>query len=158
MSSSPEMAARRTALLTGLALTGFAANSLLCRAALGAHAIDAPSFTAVRLASGALVLALVARIARPRPADSTGPRASAPGERPAAMAARGGALFVYAAAFSFAYLRLGAGTGALVLFATVQATMIGWSALRGTRPTAIETAGLAVALAGLVVLVRPGLA
>src|SRR5205814_10116472 len=109
-----------------------------------------PTFTAVRLASGAIVLAVLAAAA---------PRARERQREPSgSIAARGCALFVYAAAFSFAYLRLGAGTGALVLFGTVQAAMIGWSALRGTRPSATEAIGLAVALAGLVLLVRPGLA
>lgn len=131
----------RTILLTALALVGFAANSLLCRLALADRAIDAASFTAIRLASGALVLVA---IARPRAALHAGSAASA------------AALFAYAAPFSFAYLRLGAGLGALVLFGAVQAAMIGWAVARGERPGALVWLGLALALAGLVGLAAPG--
>lgn len=125
--------------LVGLALVGFAANSLLCRAALGAHLIDAASFTAIRIAAGALVLMLLAK-----------------GER-AGNWRSAAALFAYAAAFSFAYLRLVTATGALILFATVQATMISVGVARGERPRWLEWLGFAVAIAGLVVLVLPGL-
>ena len=124
------------------ALIGFAANSLLCRAALGARSIDAASFTAIRIASGALVLLLLAGRAAPRT-----------GSWPSAAA-----LFAYAAAFSFAYLRLTAATGALILFALVQATMIGVGIWRGERPRALEWLGLALAAGGLVALTLPGLA
>lgn len=132
---------------TALALLGFAGNSLLCRRALDSGAIDAWSFTAVRLGSGALVLWLLAR--------SRGTRATA------GAAGRGSlvsafALWAYAAAFSLAYLRLGAAIGALVLFTAVQATMIGWSVAQGARPSVRELAGFALAFAGLVVLTRPG--
>ena len=124
------------------ALVGFAANSLLCRAALGARSIDAASFTAIRIASGALVLLVLA-----------GRRAPRTGSWPSAAA-----LFAYAAAFSFAYLRLTAATGALILFALVQATMIGVGIWRGERPRALEWLGLALAAGGLVALTLPGLA
>ncbi len=124
------------------ALCGFAANSLLCRAALGALAIDAASFTAIRLAAGAAVLAILAR----------------GGARGTGSWASGGALFLYAAAFSFAYLRLTTATGALILFGLVQITMIGSGVARGERPRAIEWLGIAVALGGLVALTLPGLA
>ena len=134
----------RTVLTTAAALIGFAANSLLCRAALGAGAIDAWSFTALRLGSGALTLFALARIAGGAGARGAGSSASAL------------ALWGYAAAFSLAYLRLGAAVGALVLFASVQATMIGWSAFRGARPSARELRGLALAFAGLLVLTLPG--
>jgi drug/metabolite transporter (DMT)-like permease len=133
------VSARRTATLAALAIVGFAANSLLCRAALGARAIDAAGFTAIRLASGAVVLWALAR--RPRGGGSW---------------ASAAALAAYAVAFSIAYLRLPAGIGALVLFACVQATMIGWGVKKGERPGAAEWGGLAVAAAGLVVLARPG--
>jgi drug/metabolite transporter (DMT)-like permease len=134
----------RVVLATIAALIGFAANSLLCRAALGTGAIDAWSFTALRLGSGAVVLVVLARLAGPG-------RASGAGSFPSALA-----LWGYAAAFSLAYLRIGAAVGALVLFASVQATMIGWSAYRGTRPSARELRGLSIALAGLMVLTLPG--
>lgn len=142
--SSTESAApplRRTILLTALALVGFAGNSLLCRLALAAHAIDAASFTAIRLASGALVLIV---LARPRAVVRTGSAASA------------AALFCYAAPFSYAYLRLGAGLGALVLFGAVQATMLGWAVVRGERPGPLVWLGLLLALVGLVGLAAPG--
>jgi len=128
----------RTALLAALALCGFAANSLLCRAALRGEAIDAWSFTAVRLASGALVLGLFARTWR------EGSWASAL------------ALVAYAGLFSLAYLLIPAGVGALVLFGAVQATMIGWSVRAGRRPRPLEWCGLVLALGGLAYLTLPG--
>jgi len=128
----------RTALLASLALLGFAANSLLCRAALRDGTIDAWSFTAVRLASGALVLGLLARTWR------DGSSASAL------------ALVAYAGLFSLAYLLIPAGVGALVLFSAVQATMIGGSIRAGRRPRWIEWCGMALALGGLAYLTLPG--
>jgi drug/metabolite transporter (DMT)-like permease len=134
----------RTALLTAAALACFAANSLLCRLALAERAIDPAGFTGLRLASGALVLALLALARR--------------GERPAAGWSwlSAAALFAYAAPFSYAYVSLGAAVGALVLFAVVQATMIGWGVARGERPGWLVWLGLVVALAGLVGLAAPG--
>ena len=184
----------RTAIATVLALIGFAANSVLCRKALGSHAIDAWSFTCIRLGGGALALFLIVRLraaaamrsanrdANPvRRADRDAPsmrradldapsvryadrdarsNTSSSGDR-SAPAARGSwasafALFAYAGAFSLAYLRLGAGVGALVLFACVQATMIGCGIVRGERPSRVEWSGIAIALAGLVLLTLPG--
>ncbi|HET8646559.1 MAG TPA: EamA family transporter, partial [Vicinamibacteria bacterium] len=133
----------RTAALAAAAMCAFAANSLLCRAALGARAIDPASFTALRIVSGALVLALAA---------SRGGHPPTP--RPWAL---GAALFGYALAFSLAYTRIPAAVGALALFGTVQAAMIGWGAIAGHAPTAREGAGLLLALAGLVGLTLPGL-
>ncbi len=130
-----------------MALLAFAGNSLLCRLALRHTAIDAASFTLIRLVAGALCLWLIARW-------RDGPRASAQGQAgnwPSAMA-----LFVYAAAFSFAYASLSAGTGALLLFGAVQASMIAWGLHQGERLRGVQTAGWAVALAGLVGLVLPG--
>ena len=140
----------RTAALTLTALTGFAANSLLCRMALGAATIDAASFTAVRLLSGALVLALLVRLS---PAARAAGRAA--GRSNSLLAAL--ALFAYALAFSFAYLRLTTGTGALILFAAVQLTMLGVSVVRGDRPSAPQWLGIALSLGGLVALTLPGL-
>jgi drug/metabolite transporter (DMT)-like permease len=68
------------------------------------------------------------------------------------------ALFAYAIAFSLAYRRIPAGVGALLLFAAVQITMIAAGLRGGERPRAPEWTGLALSLAGLVVLARPGLA
>ncbi|WP_083685723.1 DMT family transporter [Massilia putida] len=129
-------------------MAAFAANSLLCRAALSdtlraAH-IDPASFGAIRVTSGALVLACAMRL-RSRPA-------AAPDWRAAVM------LFAYVAAFSFAYLTLPAGTGALILFGAVQLTMFAAGLARGERFALAGWAGLALAAAGLVVLVLPGVA
>jgi drug/metabolite transporter (DMT)-like permease len=133
----------RTATLTAASLACFAANSLLCRAALGPRLVDPATFTSVRLVSGAAALAVLLALARrARPAGGTFGSALA--------------LFLYAAAFSLAYVRIGAGVGALLLFAAVQATMVGWSALRGERPRRLQAIGLAVALAGLAWLAAPG--
>ena len=126
-------------------MTAFAANSVLARAALGATVIDPASYTLIRLVSGAAALAVIAAMGGSR------------------MEPRGGnwtaaaALFGYAAAFSFAYVRLPAGTGALVLFASVQAAMIGWGLWRGDRPSLYEWGGLAVAFSAFVWLVSPGI-
>ncbi|MEP6866019.1 MAG: DMT family transporter [Deltaproteobacteria bacterium] len=134
----------RTALFAAAAMLGFAANSLLGRAALRTDQIDATSFTAIRLATGALVLALLVagRRDRLRGAGSWG----------SAIALAG-----YAVAFTFAYRVLPAGTGALVLFGAVQLTMIVGGLLRGERPTLLQWIGWTCALAGLVVITAPGL-
>ncbi|MDO8771953.1 MAG: DMT family transporter [Burkholderiaceae bacterium] len=127
--------------LTGLAMFAFAGNSLLCRLALRSTSIDATSFTAIRIASGALVLWLVMRR---RGTTPTGSWASAV------------ALLVYAAAFSLAYVSLPAATGALLLFGAVQLTMLGAGLLRGERHSARQSAGLALAIGGLIALFLPG--
>ena len=128
-----------------LALVAFASNSLLCRRALGTGAIDPGAFTLIRLLSGALTLALLV------PGQKTESRA---GELAPWVGAS--ALFLYAASFSFAYVRLPAGVGALVLFAATQATMIGWGIHRGDRPGGRESLGIVVALGGLIGLAAPG--
>jgi drug/metabolite transporter (DMT)-like permease len=133
-----------TVALTVLALVAFAANSILNRMALAGHSVDAASFTAIRLVSGALVLVALVR-AR---AGDFGPLRGRGARGPLA-------LFAYAAPFSFAYLRLGAAVGALVLFASVQLTMIGWALARGERPTPRVWLGLALAAGGLGALMLP---
>ncbi|PPQ39695.1 EamA-like transporter family protein [Rhodoblastus acidophilus] len=131
--------------LTALAMVAFAANSLLCRAALAAGAMDAASFTFVRLASGAAMLWLLLAL--------SGKLRAAQGSWRAAFA-----LFAYAAGFSLAYRGLPAGTGALLLFGAVQATMIGAGLWRGERFTRWQTLGFLLALAGLIWLLAPGAA
>lgn len=132
-------------LVTTLALVAFAANSLLCRLALGTHGIDAASFTSVRIASGALLLVLLQRwSATAQPSPRAGWRAA-------------GLLFTYAGCFSFAYGSLATGTGALILFGCVQVTMLLAALAAGERLTAVAWVGLGVAAAGLCVLVFPGL-
>jgi drug/metabolite transporter (DMT)-like permease len=135
----------RTAGLAAAAMMAFALNSLLCRGALGARSIDALTFTTVRLASGAFVLALLVRGRSRASAGFTAWRL-------------GAALFAYALGFSLAYTRITAGVGALLLFGAVQVTMIGRGILAGERPSAREWLGLGIALAGLVGLTLPGLA
>lgn len=139
----------RVSALTAAALVSFALNSLLCRAALGPGLIDAMSFTLARLGSGALVLFLIARSSRP--AAPLPPPVS--GMRVAGSAL---ALFLYALPFSLAYLRIPAGTGAFVVFCCVQITMIGWDLATGGRLRPGEVLGLALAVAGLAWLTRPG--
>jgi drug/metabolite transporter (DMT)-like permease len=130
------------------ALAGFSANSLLTRAAVGPQLVDAVTFTSLRLLAGALVLGALHAL-------STGERsASAAAQAPPWAGAA--ALAGYAYAFAFAYTRIDAGTGALLLFGAVQMTMTGWGIGRGERPRAAEWLGLGVALAGLIVLTRPG--
>lgn len=133
----------RVVLLTVAALTGFAANSLLCRAALEGGRIDPAGFTLVRLASGAVVLSTLARLTPRSPIRE--------GSWKGAIA-----LAAYAIAFSLAYVRLTTGTGALILFGFVQLTMMVSGLARGERPRALEWAGLLLALAGLAALVAPG--
>ena len=133
-----------TALLTALALVAFAANSILTRMALGAGAMDAATFTTVRIVAGAAVLATIVRV-QGGPSPLRGGR-SLVGPL---------ALFAYAAPFSFAYVRIGAAAGALLLFGAVQTTMIGWGIAKGERPGLRAWAGIALALAGLAWLTLP---
>jgi drug/metabolite transporter (DMT)-like permease len=135
----------RGAVYTAFALIAFAANSVLCRLALGPGAIDAASFTTIRLVSGALVLLIV------NAAGKTGAAADRGNWTSAFM------LFLYAATFSFAYISLNTGTGALILFAAVQATMIIFAVCKGERLGLMGSLGLFAALAGLTYLVFPGL-
>lgn len=139
------MSFTRVAILTTLAMSAFAGNSLLCRLALEHTRIDAASFTMIRLAAGAIVLLLVVR--------TRGGGASGGGNWRSAWA-----LFAYAASFSFAYVSLPAATGALLLFGAVQATMIGHGLWAGERLRGLQLVGLVLALGGLVGLLLPGLA
>ncbi len=124
-------------------MASFAANSVLARAALHAGHADALTFTAVRLAAGAAVLGSLVALQRRHLAGD---------------AVSAACLLVYAAAFSAAYLALPTGTGALVLFGSVQITMVGWAVARGERLRGLQVLGLAAAFGGLVVLVAPGVA
>lgn len=125
-------------------MVAFAANSLLCRFALGQELIDPASFTSIRVASGALVLSGLVAL-----------RSSASAEWRFDWRAVG-ALFGYMVFFSFAYLSLGAGTGALILFGSVQLTMFASALRAGEYFPPISWMGLSVAIAGLVYLVSPG--
>lgn len=140
--AAPAQASFRTASLAALAMVAFAANSILCRLALATASIDPAMFTLVRILSGAAVLWLVTRATGRRIGGSWGGAT---------------ALLVYAAGFSFAYVALTAATGALILFGAVQATMIASGLAAGERLGALQWAGLAAAVAGLVMLLIPGL-
>ena len=126
-------------------MLAFAANSLLCRLALGHRLIDAATFTTVRVISGAATLSLIVLLRR-RPHDY-----SAVNWRSAAM------LFTYMTFFSFAYLSLSAGTGALVLFGAVQLTMFIIALREGEHFSLLSWTGLMAAILGLIYLVSPGL-
>lgn len=135
-----------TVLFTSIALVAFAANSILCRQALAPKAIDAASFTTLRVAAGALTLVLIHRVRAGRLPGLRRPRSNG---SPLA-------LFLYAACFSFAYVSLPAGTGALILFGAVQITMMVAALMSKERPTKLQWLGYATALAGMVHLVAPG--
>jgi drug/metabolite transporter (DMT)-like permease len=134
----------RLILITTLAMLAFAANSLLCRVALRDTTIDAASFTAIRLASGAAVLALIVRARHGRPMEAGSWAAAA-------------CLFGYAAFFSFAYRQLSAATGAILLFGAVQTAMLSWGLVLGERLRRLQIAGLLLAVGGLVYMLLPGL-
>ena len=135
----------RVMLFTVLAMLAFAGNSLLCRMALKTTTIDAASFTTIRLVAAAVTLwVLLSIFAKSQ---------SILGNWPSALA-----LFIYAAGFSFAYINLTAATGALLLFGAVQISMISVGIWRGERFSRLQMTGLFLAVAGLIVLVLPGLA
>ena len=134
----------RTALLTAAAMLGFAANSLLCRAALRGGTVDPASFTAIRLCTGACVLVAIV--------TARGASVRREGTWTSALV-----LAVYAIAFSYAYMRIGASAGALILFGSVQLTMIIGGLLRGERPSPLQWLGWLVAVSGLVTINAPGL-
>lgn len=133
-------------LLTAFVLICFAFNSILCRLALHTGEADAAGFTVIRLVSGAAVLAIIYFFFGDKSAEVK----------------RGNwfsafFLFAYAICFSFAYINLTTATGALLLFGSVQMTMIIFALINGERPRILEWLGLIFALGGLIYLVFPGL-
>ncbi|MEE9368600.1 MAG: DMT family transporter [Pontiella sp.] len=136
-----------TFFLTAISLIAFAANSLLCRMALGDNLIDPISFTTLRLASGALMLLIVSqrRTNAARPVKAKGSWKSAL------------ALFAYACAFSLGYKSVTAGMGTLILVGSVQITMIGWAVASGEKLSFLKWLGSAISMSGLVYLVLPGI-
>lgn len=168
------MALLHTSFLTTLALIAFAGNSVLCRLALEDQLIDAGSFTAVRLISGAVVLMVLVAITllyahkkahtqAPKNAQSQPQNQRA--KTPLAILSNAlsyghwaGALwlFIYAAGFSYAYIVLGAGMGALILFGSVQITLVVASLMAGQALRKRQWLGLAIAFAGFITLVMPG--
>ena len=139
------MALIKLVLLAVLAMTAFAANSLLCRMALVETDIDPASFTFWRLTSGALMLILLVVMRNQKPLQE--------GNMASAIA-----LFVYAAGFSFAYISMTTGAGALLLFGAVQVTMISWGLFKGERMSALQWGGFLLALIGLILLLLPNAA
>ncbi|MEJ2442817.1 MAG: DMT family transporter [Exilibacterium sp.] len=136
----------KTILFTILALLAFAGNSILCRLALGENAIDAVSFTWIRLLSGIIFLVVILKIVQPK-----GTTVSKGSWKASFM------LFLYAISFSFAYISLETGMGALILFSAVQITIIMAGLLSGNKLHYIEWLGAIVAFSGFVYLVTPGL-
>lgn len=139
----------RLVILTSIAMLAFAANSVLARLALSKGDIDPLAYTGIRLIAGAFVLAAI-----------MGWR-SRKGHKKAYVRAGSWwgalALLSYAAMFSIAYVMVGAGPGALILFASVQFAMLGWAIVKGDRPVLLEWLGIGVAFGALVYLVAPGL-
>lgn len=142
----------RIALLTATAMAAFAANSVLNRIALAEGAADALTYTGIRLASGAVTLTLILALRGAGPQQGLVQSGRLGGSMGGALALLG-----YAVAFSLAYLELEAGTGALLLFASVQIGMLGWAIAKGDRPGALEWAGVLIAVGFLAFLLRPGL-
>ena len=134
----------KTIILTSLALIAFAANSVLCRLALGNEAIDASSFTVIRLLSGTIVLLIILSTTR----NTTGTTSKG-------SWAAGFMLFLYATTFSYAYISLDTATGALILFGSVQITMILLSLISGARLHITEWAGVVIAFIGFIYLILP---
>lgn len=132
----------RLFLITTLVMVAFAANSVLGRLGLVGTDIGAGSFALIRLISGAFILLLICRLQSRRVTGSW---------------AGGGALLAYATLFSYAYIALSAGMGAIILFAMVQLTMLGWGMVQGERLSPLQWTGFVIAIAALVWLVSPGL-
>ncbi|MEP1444194.1 MAG: DMT family transporter [Hyphomicrobiales bacterium] len=141
----------KTVILSIITMTAFALNSVFGRLALSVDAIDPASYTTIRLASGAIMLFLLVALRGGFKKDLS-PPPFVSGTGVSAIA-----LFVYAAFFSFAYITLDTGVGALILFACVQATMIGWGLFTGERPSIQAWIGIVLAIGGFVYLVSPGL-
>lgn len=139
----------RIALLTAIAMVAFATNSVLARLALSGGAIDPLAFTGIRLAAGAAVLALILFF---RAGPERRPALAGMGTWPGAAS-----LMLYAITFSIAYVLVGAGPGALILFASVQISMVAWAVVKGDRPASLEWLGMGIAIAALAYLVSPGL-
>jgi drug/metabolite transporter (DMT)-like permease len=136
----------KTITFCSLAMIAFAANSVLCRMALKGTSISPLEFTAVRLIAGCLILLpiLLWNKKHLQVSPITSLKLAIP-------------LFTYALFFSLAYINMGAGVGALILFAAVQITMIGISIAVGNRLNKMEWCGFVLAFAGLIYLLLPGL-
>lgn len=136
--------------LVALAMLAFAGNSLLCRLALASGSVDPNSFTLLRLISGALMLCVLTGF---RSAPLSNKKSSKPQVWRAAIS-----LFAYALLFSLAYVNLGTAEGALILFAAVQFTLLGYALLQGIRLSRLELCGVLLAFIGLLGLLLPSAA
>lgn len=145
----------KTFLLVAVAMGAFAANSLLCRMALANTDIDPASFTLLRLTSGALALLLLSFYSLRRGVKSASSQSVFKGLKANASVLGGIALFVYAICFSFAYISMSTGTGALLLFGAVQLTMITVGLINGERFNSRQWLGFVLAFKGLVILLLP---
>jgi drug/metabolite transporter (DMT)-like permease len=132
-------------ILTSLALIAFAANSVLCRLALGNNVIDASSFTIIRLLAGAIVLFCIVLFSKGKTSTTS------KGNLLSSFM-----LFLYAITFSFAYLSLDTGTGALILFGAVQITIIIHTLLSGNKLRPLEWLGVIISFLGFIYLISPG--
>ena len=136
----------KTIALTSFSLVAFAGNSILCKLALGQNKLDAASFTIVRLLSGIIVLLLVPKIFNEKGTTTRNRNWIS-----------SVALFLYAVTFSYAYISLDTGTGALILFGAVQITMILASLIFGNKLHLAEWLGIISACSGFVYLIKPSL-
>ncbi len=137
----------RLALLTFLTMVAFAANSILNRAAIAHGGIDAASFALIRVVSGAVILCMILTVRR---------QALPLLRRARVLGAL--SLSLYIAGFSWAYVSIDAGLGALILFGVVQVSMFAWAALRGSAPSTRQLAGAGIAFGGLVIALWPSTA
>ena len=135
----------RTIIYTFMALIAFAANSVLCRKALGENKIDASGFTIIRLLSGAIVLIIILSLSKNKKNKET-----------KGSWYSGTMLFLYAVTFSYAYITLDTGTGALIAFGSVQITIILYSIFSGHKLHWMEGLGTMIAFSGFVYLILPG--
>jgi len=151
-----------TLIFTCLALLAFAANSILCRFALGASSIDPSSFTSIRLLSGALTLFIIVQLQHQKTPFPSSASESSSAPKPSTRSfttlniCPPLMLFIYASTFSFAYMHLNTGTGALILYGAVQISMLSLSIIQGHRPHLPEWFGVSLAFAGFVYLMLPG--
>jgi drug/metabolite transporter (DMT)-like permease len=135
----------RIILITLLSLLAFAANSVITRFALQETSIDETSFIMLRVVSGAIFLWLYLSFKKNNKAYKAGTWLAA------------FSLFIYAVSFTYGYGLIAAGTGALLLFGSVQITMTIAGYREGERLNVIQITGFVLALIGLVILMLPGI-
>ena len=131
--------------LVALTMCAFAANSVLNRIGVALQGMDPLDFATVRTAAGAVMLWLLVSIRKaPRPPVFNTKRV-----------AGAAALAIYMVGFSWAYITLDAGLGALILFGTLQIVVFGWAVIEGGNVPVLRWIGAAIALTGLCVLLWP---